>query len=270
VSTVEAPAAESTVEFEKIGDVGVITLSEGPLNLFTEQSFFALEEVIHGVPDSGIRALILRSGGDHFSAGVNVKIFKDVSRDEARALFARLLPNLTKMEDLPIPTIAVVNGVCAAAGLELALGCDLIWAGESTKFVQIEAVIGAATFLGGVQRLTERAGSARAKEIVFTADLYDADTFERWNIVNKVVPDEQLWDEALAFATRLAAGPTRAHAVTKRLVSAYLESGVLAADRQILDVATPLFETEDRQRNVSTLLEHGAREQRERSHFEGR
>jgi enoyl-CoA hydratase/carnithine racemase len=269
MATVETTPTE-TVTYERIGDVGVITLQEGRLNLFTNDSFLRLEEILHEIPTTGIRALILRSGSEHFSAGVNVRIFKDVSADEARAMFSRLLPNLTKLEDMPMPTVSVVQGVCAAAGLELSLGCDLIWAGESARFVQIEAVIGAATFLGGVQRLTERAGSARAKEIVFTADIYDAATFERWNIVNKVVPDERLWDEALAFATRLAEGPTRAHAVTKRLVSTYLESGMLAADRQILDVATPLFETEDMQGNVRTLLEHGAREQRERAHFEGR
>jgi enoyl-CoA hydratase/carnithine racemase len=217
-----------------------------------------------------IRALILRSGAEHFSAGVNVQIFKDVSADEARAMFSRLLPNLLKLEDLPMPTLSVVHGVCAAAGLELSLGCDLIWAGESARFVQIEAAIGAATFLGGAQRLTERAGSARAKEIVFTAGVYDAATFERWNIINRVLPDDRLWNEALAFAKHLAAGPTRAHAVTKRLISAYLENGMLAADREILDVATPLFETRDMQANVRTLLEHGAREQRQRARFEGR
>jgi enoyl-CoA hydratase/carnithine racemase len=267
--TVTEPATES-VTYERIGDVGVITLQEGRLNLFTNDSFLKLEEILHEIPTSGIRALVLRSGAEHFSAGVNVEIFKDVSADEARAMFGRLLPNLTKMEDLPFPTISAVHGVCAAAGLELSLGCDLIWAGESAMFVQIEAMIGAATFLGGAQRLAERAGSARAKEIVFTADLYDAATFERWNIVNKVVPDAELWDQTLAFATRLAAGPTRAHAVTKRLIRSYLEDGILTADREILDVATRLFETEDMQGNVRTLLEHGAKGQRERAQFEGR
>lgn len=259
-----------TVTFEMIGDVGVITLDHPPLNLFTFADFERLDEILDEVPQSGARALILRSGLDHFSAGVNVNVFKDVSSDEARATFSRLLPQLTRLEDLPIPTLAVVRGMCAAAGLELSLGCDLIWAGESAQFVQVEAMIGAATFLGGVQRLAERAGAARAREIVFTADMYDAATFERWNIINKVVPDDELWDQSLAFATRLAAGPTRAHAATKRLVRAYLENGMIAADRQILDVATLLFDTEDMQGNVRTMLEHGARDQRKNARFEGR
>src|SRR5262249_14891110 len=151
------------------------------------------------------------------------------------------------------------QGFCLAAGLELALACDLIVAGESAKFAQVEATIGTATLLGGAQRLAERVGSARAREIVFTADLYDAQTFERWHIVNRVVPDAQLAEESMGLARRLAAGPTLAHNVTKRLIRGYLDSGMPIADQLILDIAAPLFESEDMQSGVAILLEHGAR-----------
>ena len=81
--------------------------------------------------------------------------------------------------------MAAVQGLCLAAGLELALACDLIWAAASARFGQVEASIGTTTLLGGVQRLAERAGPSRAREIIYTADQYDAATFERWNIVNR-------------------------------------------------------------------------------------
>jgi len=78
------------------------------------------------------------------------------------------------------------------------LACDLIWAVASARFGQLEATIGTTTLLGGVQRLAERAGSNRAREIIYTAEQYDAATFERWNIVNRVVPDG--WNAHLEYA----------------------------------------------------------------------
>ena len=78
-----------------------------------------------------------------------------------------------------------MQGACMAAGLELALACDLIWAASSARFGQVEASIGTTTLLGGVQRLAERAGPSRAREIVYTADQYDAATFERWNTLTE-------------------------------------------------------------------------------------
>jgi enoyl-CoA hydratase/carnithine racemase len=130
-------------------------------------------------------------------------------------------------------------------GLELALSCDLILAAASARFAQAEASIGTATLLGGVQRLAERAGPARAREIIYSADQYDASTFERWNIVNRVVPDETFESEARSFVKRLASGATLAYSVGKRIVRAYLDAGTRTADRVVDDIAPPLFETEE-------------------------
>lgn len=99
--------------------------------------------------------------------------------------------------------------------------------------------------LGGVQRLAERAGSGRAREIIYTAEQYDAPTFERWNIVNRVVADDKLRSEVRAFAEGLAKGPTLAFAAGKRIVRAYLEGGIRKADAVVNEIAPPLFETED-------------------------
>jgi len=157
-----------------------------------------------------------------------------------------------------------------AAGLELALACDLIWAAASARFGQVEASIGTTTLLGGVQRLTERAGPARAREIIYSADQYDATIFERWNIVNRVVPDENLEPDTRAFAERLASGPTLAYTAGKRIVRAYLESGIRAADSMVDEIAPALFETTDMRTGVAALLEHGPREFRSKVIFQGR
>jgi len=188
-------------------------------------------------------------------------MFKNKTAEDARERFAGHLRTIADLEELPFPTIAAVQGACMAAGLELALACDLIWAGSSARFGQVEALIGTATLLGGVQRLAERAGPSRAREIIYTADPYDAAAFERWNIVNKVVPDDNLETETRAFAERLAKGATLAYAAGKKIVRAYLERGIRAA---------ALFETADMRSGVNGLLEHGSRKFRNKVIFNGR
>ena len=157
-----------------------------------------------------------------------------------------------------------------AAGLELVLACDLIWAASSARFGQVEASIGTTTLLGGIQRLAERAGPGRAREIVYTADQYDAGTFERWNIVNRVLPDDQLASEARAFAERLSKGATLAFAAGKKFVRAYLEGGIRKADEMVDEVAPALFNSADMRAGVQALLQHGPGQFREKIVFHGR
>jgi enoyl-CoA hydratase/carnithine racemase len=111
--------------------------------------------------------------------------------------------------------------------------------------------------MGGTQRVAERAGPARARELVMSGGLYDAARLERWNVVNRVLPDAELAESSLSFARRLAAGPTRAHHATKRVVRAFLENGVRGADELTAAIGAPLFETSDLQQAVDTFLAEG-------------
>jgi enoyl-CoA hydratase/carnithine racemase len=172
-------------------------------------------------------------------------------------MFSQLVAAVRRLEALPMPTLALVHGLCLTAGLEIALGCDMIWAGESARFGLVEAVVGLTPGAGGTQRTAERAGPARAREFVMTGGVYEAEAMERWNVVNRVVPDGDLLEKGMRFAQRLAAGPTRAHAATKKLVRAYLEGGVDKADRETPRVAGALFETEDLKRAVDSFLAEG-------------
>ncbi|PYU16103.1 MAG: enoyl-CoA hydratase/isomerase family protein, partial [Acidobacteria bacterium] len=196
--------------------------------------------------------------------------FKGKTGSEARERFTTHLQMIADLEELPFPTLAAVQGMCVGGGLELVLACDLIWAAASARFGQLEATIGTTTLLGGVQRLAERAGPSRAREIIYTAEQYDAATFERWNIVNRVVPDDTFESQTRAFAERLANGPTLAYAAGKRIVRAYLEGGVRAADRVVDEVGPPLFQSEDMRAAVAALVEHGARNFRDKVIFQGR
>jgi len=258
------------VRFETSGALGLLTLANPPLNLFDQELIEDLRTAVGLARQHPLRALLVQADGKNFSGGADVAIFKNKTAEEARERFTSHLRTIADLEELPFPTIAAVQGACMAAGLELALACDLIWAASSARFGQVEASIGTTTLLGGVQRLAERAGPSRAREIIYTANQYDAATFERWNIVNRVVPDEELESETRSFAERLTRGATLAYAAGKKFVRAYLERGVRAADALIGEIAPALFETSDMRAGVNALLEHGPRHFRDKVIFQGR
>jgi enoyl-CoA hydratase len=245
------------VRYDCEGDVGLITIADPPLNLFgyelTNELIAALEEAEGDM----IRALLIRAEGEVFTGGVDVQVFAGKTPEQAQMFFRDLLQITHKIEDLELPVIASVQGLCLTAGFELALACDMIFAGESARFGLVEIVVGLTPAMGGTQRIAERAGAARARELVMTGALYDAATLERWNVVNTVLPDADLADKTLSAAHRLASGPTLANAATKRMVRAYLEHGVRGADDRVGEIAAPLFATEDLQNAVRTFLEEG-------------
>lgn len=258
------------VRFEQSDALGLITLANPPLNLFDEELIADLRLAVNRAAQLPLRALLVQAEGKHFSGGADVAIFEGRTADEARLRFTSHLRTIADLEELPFPTIAAVQGACMAAGLELVLACDLIWAASSARFGQVEASIGTTTLLGGIQRLAERAGPGRAREIVYSADQYDAETFERWNIVNRVVPDDQLAAEVRAFAERLAKGATLAFAAGKKFVRAYLEGGIRKADAMVDELAPALFDSADMRAGVQGLLRHGPGHFREKLVFHGR
>ena len=258
------------VQFETSGSLGILTLANPPLNLLSAELLEDLGAAVKQAKQVPLRALLVRAEGKVFSAGADVSAFEGKTESAARDSFAAHQQMIVDLEALPFPTLAAVQGMCVGGGLELVLACDLVWAASSARLGQLEATIGTTTLLGGVQRLAERAGSARAREIVYTAEPYDAATFERWNIVNRVVPDEAFELQTRAFAERLANGPTLAYAAGKRMVRAYLDGGIQAADRVVGEVGPPLFQSEDMRAAVTALVKYGARNFRDRVVFQGR
>jgi enoyl-CoA hydratase/carnithine racemase len=105
--------------------------------------------------------------------------------------------------------------------------------------------------------VAERAGPARARELVMTGGLYPASKLVDWGVVNRAVADDELEEKAMRFAARLAAGPTRAHAATKRIVRTYLDEGVAGADAALAEIAGEVVETEDFRNGVRSFLEQG-------------
>jgi enoyl-CoA hydratase len=258
--------AERKARFELDGDVGVVVIDSPPLNLFGREMGEALVAAIEEAAASPARALLIRAEGKVFTGGADVHTFDGTTPEQASENFTELVELIHGLEDIPIPTISSVHALCLTAGFELSLACDLILAAESASFGLVEAVVGLTPGAGGTQRVAERAGPARARELVMTAELFDAATLERWNVVNRVFPDGELADESMRLAKRLAAGPTLAHAATKRMVRAFLDHGVRGADARIGEIAAPLFESEDLQNAVKSFLEQGPG----KATFEGR
>src|SRR3954469_19790467 len=251
---------------ERDGDLGVLVIDDPPLNLFGRELTEAVVACLEQAEQEPIRALLVRAEGRVFTGGADVNVFHGLTPDEAEGFIAGLLEITHRLEDLPMPTLASVHGLCLTAGFELSLACDMIWAGESAQFGLVEIVVGLTPLMGGTQRVAERAGPARARELVMSGDLYDAATLERWNVVNTVVTDGDLSAKTMEFARRLAAGPTRANAATKKMVRAFLEHGVRGADARVGDISATLFDTEDLKRAVRSFLDEGPG----KATFEGR
>ena len=243
---------------ERDGVLAVVTLDAPPVNLFDETVFRTLEESVAALEADVPRGVLFRARGRVVSGGVDVKVFDAITAaDEGGRLWERLIDVVQRVEDLPCPTIFAAHALCLTAAFELSLGCDLLIAAEKAKFGLVERVVGLTPSMGGTQRLVERAGPARARELVYTGELYDARTLEAWNVVNRVLPDEGFEDAALAFARGIAEGPTVAHNATKQIVRAAVDGGARAADAIVPDVAGRLFETEDLRGAVKSFLDVG-------------
>lgn len=252
------PAGENPVRLIRDGNVAVMLLSNPPLNLFTADAWTGLVASVEEIKASDARAMVWRAEGDIFTGGVDVEVFKHAQQEGIAAeAFGSLIETARQIETLEIPTISLVHGLCLTAGLEVALATDILWAADSAQFGLVEAVVGLTPGAGGTQRMAERSGPARAAEFVMSGGLYDAATLERWNVVNRVLPDAELLEKGMRFAHRLADGPTVAHAATKRIIRAYREGGVDAADEITKDQFAGLFESEDLKNAVQSFLADG-------------
>jgi enoyl-CoA hydratase/carnithine racemase len=238
--------------------LAVVTFDAPPLNLFDEVLGEALSAALDELESSHPRAVLFRADGKVFTGGVDVHLFAaQQSGEQARPLLDRLLTLATRVDRLPCPTVFGAHALTLTWAFELALACDIILASVSAKFGLVERRVGLTPTMGGPQRLAERAGSARAKEIVMTGELFTAASLEAWNVVNRVLPVEGFDDAVRAFAQDLADGPTLAHAATKQLVRHATEAGVEQANAHVLEIVTPLFDSEDLKVAVQAFLTSG-------------
>jgi 2-(1,2-epoxy-1,2-dihydrophenyl)acetyl-CoA isomerase len=214
---------------ESIKDgVAVLTLNRPDrLNAMSTPMLDALLQALPRLADDeAVGAVVLTGAGRAFCAGGDVKAMAAGREMEGASLEARAQGLRRRMEvsrwlhEMPKPTIAMVRGAAAGAGLSLALACDLRVAADTARFATAFARVGYSGDFGGSWFLTQLVGTAKARELYYTADIVDAAQALALGLVNRVVPEARLEDEALALARRLASGPRVALRYMKRNMNA--------------------------------------------------
>ena len=237
------------------GNVAVLTIEHPPQNRIGDQMVAELAESLDAIERAGARAVVLRAEGPDFCFGGDIRTWPDLANHELRAAFTRYLDVFNRLEQLPMPVIAAVQGMCLGGGFELALRADIILAGESAHFGHPEQGIAITTIMGGIYRVAERAGRGRAIEWALTSERVPAQVMADAGVVNRVVADDLLMKEALELAEKFAHGPTRAHAAHKALLRTWSVGGVAAADQAMFDISMPLFESDDAQMAMRLAVE---------------
>lgn len=194
------------VLLEKHEHIAILKLNNpSVLNVLNTEMMEDIDQAVDLVNlDEDIYVLIIIGEGKGFIAGADISEMFPLS--PVRALeWGQLGSKLnSKIEDLRIPVIAAINGYALGGGCELALACDIRIASEKAKFGQPEASLGITTGAGGTQRLPRIVGVGKAKELLFTGRVIDAEEALAINLVNKVVPHDELLNEALAMANQIA------------------------------------------------------------------
>jgi enoyl-CoA hydratase/carnithine racemase len=248
----------STVLFEKDGAVGVVTLSNPPHNLIGDTLMTDLLSAYNVAVEQGCRAILLRSAMRHFCAGADVDGFGGGGggggRRHDQAAFDSVLDSL---ENVAIPTVAAVHGGALGGGFELALTCDMIVAADTAFFGMPEASLGLIPLLGGVQRVVQRVGPARAKEMAMFGRRHDPASLERWGVINLVIAESELPSVSMSWARQLAAGATVALKGIKQLANHSARSGIAGADMRQIEVNEMMWASADQKRGLDAFAKTG-------------
>jgi len=240
----------TTVRFEQDHGVGTILLTNPPSNRIGSQFAVDLRAAVHDASLSDSRVLVIRSDGPNFCMGGNVPEWPGKSADWFRTFIAECNSSFHAIEALRIPSVAVVRGGAIGGGFELALACDFLVAAEDATFFAVEIRSGNIPLAGGLQRLAERVGRARAAKLALLGEPFSGIIAGDLGIATLVVPEADLDETSRKLVDKLANGPTKAYAAARTLLKAWSAGGVAAADVMMIDVAIDLFKTEDTTKGV--------------------
>ena len=191
------------------------------LNAINWAAMHELEAALVAVEDDpSVRAVLISGRGRAFSAGGDIKAYQHLQADDDA--FTRFVDDCCRMHDrigaMTKPVIALVNGLCAAGGLELLLACDFAWAAQSARIGDMHVNFAQIGGSGAMARLPRLIGQARTMELVFSGKMLDAELAREWGIVNRVLPDDELFDQGVEFARLLAAKSSNAIRFVKQSI----------------------------------------------------
>jgi len=240
------------------GGVGLATMNRPKaLNALNAQTLRELGQLLDAVErDATVKALVLTGGGETaFVAGADIAEMSALGPLEARRFAEMGQRTFERLEALPIPTIAAVNGFALGGGCELAMACDLIYASEKARFGQPEVNLGIIPGFGGTQRLQRRVGPARAMEMILTGDMVDAASAKAWGLALEVLPPEKLLEHAVGQARKIASRGPAAVAAARRILRATAAPQLAAGQEMEADAFGMLFGTEDGREGLKAFVE---------------
>ena len=248
----------ATLALAREDAVAILTFNRPEkLNAMSRQVLGELHQALDALAgDAGVRAVILTGAGERaFVAGADIAEFTPLTPVAAVQFAKDLEAAFQKIARMPKPVLAAVNGFCLGGGCELAMACDFIYAAENARFGQPEINLGIIPGSGGTQRLPRLVGKARAKELIYTGDMIDAQEALRIGLVNRVLPLAELLPAAKATAAKMAAKS----GVVLGLAKAAIEEGTatdlmsgLALEAKAFGLT---FSTEDKREGVAAFLE---------------
>jgi enoyl-CoA hydratase/carnithine racemase len=250
--------SEAYVNLTKEAPLGIITLNRPPANSYDIKFMQDLNTAIEGVAaDAEIKVALLASSSEKFfSGGADIKAFL-ANTPEANVEMVNFAHQaLAKIAHISKVFIAVINGHAMGGGLEMALACDLRFAGDGKFMLALpESTLGLLPGNGGTQRLPRLIGASRALELMLSGGTVNPQQALELGIVNKVFPQESLQEDAKAYAMKLATGPTKALAYIKRCVYEGMEQPLADGLRLERQLIADLFASEDAQEGLTAFVE---------------
>ncbi|MFD7707807.1 enoyl-CoA hydratase/isomerase family protein [Streptomyces sp. NPDC059785] len=247
-----------TVHLEVAEGVGTIRLDRPPMNALDVATQDRLRELAEeATRRADVRAVVLYGGEKVFAAGADIKEMQVMDHAAMVVRSRDLQDSFTAVARIPKPVVAAVTGYALGGGCELALCADYRIAADNAKLGQPEILLGLIPGAGGTQRLARLIGPSKAKDLIFTGRMVKADEARELGLVDRVVPADEVYAEARAWAAKLAQGPALALRAAKESVDAGLETDIetgLAIERNWF---AGLFATEDRERGMRSFVEEG-------------
>jgi enoyl-CoA hydratase/carnithine racemase len=247
-------ADDRDVKVERVGDVDVITIDRPDVrNALRFQSYDELEQAVRSTT---ARCLVITGTDPAFCSGDDVReVMGGGSGDKPVNVRPRLTPAADALLHSNVPIVAAVNGAAVGWGMEMALMADLRVASEKAKFAELFVLRGLCSDVAGIGRLAQLVGRERAAEMLFTGDVIDAATAERWGLVSRVVPHAELLPTALELASKIASRPPLAVQQLKVGLRRALDPDWVELGEWVSLTLGDLFRTEDHREGVRSFLE---------------
>jgi len=238
--------------------VGIVTMNRPQMrNAMNTQMMRELRDCFayFYVHQDAAACLVLTGEGAGFCSGADLKERKGMSEIAWREQHAVVEQMVRAIMDCPIPAIAAVNGAAYAGGMELALACDFVYAAQSARFALTEVTLGIMPGAAGTQNLPRAVGTRRAKELILTGTPFGAHEALGWGMVNQVCPDDQLMDEVLAVARRIADNAPVSVRQAKKSIDKATELDRSTGYAFELEAYYRTVVTEDRQEGINAFNE---------------